>query len=285
MSPPTARDNPEWDGNAAQGWTVMGTLREHRAARIRQDAESQRRFRQQLDRRRETHPYDEDRLRPWNPVEPRPAMLPARSQEQYETAIAGRWHGGPTLLAFLFAHPDSDAIRSLDARGEYFDVRTGDWWDLFFPGYYRSAGDGEGQHAAVRVGRDYAGAWYFSAGDFNAMRDHVERASGRRWQYSGGSDLVLVNGWLPEEGEPTIDWASTIAGPVTDEAAGTRTLTLAGIVEKVSRDFEAAAEDPDYGVREVTGTPARSDSHVTRDFMLSTLSGMAAALGARAVGL
>jgi hypothetical protein len=31
---------------------------------------------------------------------------------------------GPFVLAFLFAHPDSDAIRMVDARGDYFDVRT-----------------------------------------------------------------------------------------------------------------------------------------------------------------
>jgi len=40
------------------------------------------------------------------------------------------------LLAFLFAHPDSHAIRLLDYRGDYFDVRSGNTWDLFFPGYY-----------------------------------------------------------------------------------------------------------------------------------------------------
>lgn len=288
MSPATAWDDPDRDGNSARGWTVMGTLREHQAFHRRQAAESQRHIRDpQLQRYRETHPDLASRQCPRNPVEPEPFILPARTRQDYETSLSARWPGGPTVLAFLFAQPDSDAIRMLDARGEYFDVRTGDTWDLFFPGYYRSASESQGQPpaAARPAGRDYAGGWCFSASDFNALRGHIEQASGGRWQYSGSSDLVLINAWLPDEGEPAIDWASTISGQITDQVAGARTLTLAGIIEKITRDFETAAEDASYGVAEVTGAPPRQGSHVTREFMISTLSGIAAALGARALGL
>jgi len=214
-------------------------------------------------------------------------MSAASMQRDYEDSIKARWHGGPTVLAFLFAPPDSDAIRRLDARGDYFDLRTGDTWDLFFPGYYRSAkGRGFEQQTHARpVGGNYADDWYFNASDFNGMREHVERCSERRWEYSGETDLVLVNGWLAEGGEPTIDWTSTIYGQITDQAAGAKTLTVAGVIERITRDLESATEDVSYGVGEVTDGPHPPEGHASRDFAVNALAGIAVALGARALGV
>ena len=115
-------------------------------------------------------------------------MTVASSQRQYEDSIRARWTGGPSVLAFLFVHPDCDAVRMLDARGAYFDQRTGDTWDLFFPGYYRSrkGRDFEDFSGARPVGRDYGGDWYFNARDFNELREHVERSSGGVGNTPGG---------------------------------------------------------------------------------------------------
>ncbi|MFI2078034.1 hypothetical protein [Streptomyces triculaminicus] len=209
-------------------------------------------------------------------------------QQEYEDAVKLTWRGGPFVLAFLFAPPDCDAMRMLDARGEYFDLRTGNTWDLFFPGYYRSTQGYyfESQTGARPVGRAYSGNWYFNPGDFNDLRKHVEQSSDRRWEYSGGTDLVLVNGYLPDRGDPTIDWASTISGQVTEQATGTRTLTLGEIVERMTRDLEEAMEDPAYGVSGVTnGTPSPKDHTAARDFVLNALAGIASAIGARAIGV
>lgn len=201
-------------------------------------------------------------------------------------AVAAHWHGGPSVLALLFAHPDSDAMRMIDSHGGYFDIRTGDAWDLFCPGYYRSAEGArfERQAGARPVGRSHLKGWYFSPVDFNLLREEVEGRSERRWQYSGGTDLVLANGWLPEEGEPVIDWSSTISGQVSDRAAESQALTIANVIERISRDLETAAEDPWYGVGEVTGASPPAGSHVAREFMINALAGIAAALGARALG-
>src|SRR5437016_2820961 len=118
MLPATAWDDADWGGTGARGWTVMGRLRE-RQAQLRRDATA---ARERVNERRSTV-----------------GMITAASMAaDYQESIRARWHGGPTVLAFLFGHPDSETIRTLDARGEYFDHRTGDTWDLFFPGYYRS---------------------------------------------------------------------------------------------------------------------------------------------------
>lgn len=219
---------------------------------------------------------------PLNPAH----MMPADKEQTYREAIKARWRGGPTVISFLFAHPDSDAIRMLDARGGYFDQRTGDTWDLFFPGYYRSmAYYLEDQVNAQRVGLTYAHDWFFSPADFNLLREHVEQSSERRWEYSGGTDLVLVNGWLTESEEPVIDWASTISGRITDRADATETLTLANVIETITRDLETGAEDSSYGVGQLTAVPRTQESHVVRDIMVNALGGIAAAFGLRVFGL
>lgn len=263
-----------WEENS-RAWTVMGRLRA-RQRTLRDEAKATRRRLAKKHRRRMA-----------SSQETSSATL-AKMQQDYEDSVGATWRGGPFVLAFLFAHPDCDAMRMLDVRGEYFDYRTGDTWDLFFPGYYRSTKGShfEAEAGARPVGRTFARDWYFHPREFNELRHHIERSSMGRWEYSGCTDLVLVNGYLSERGEPVIDWASTISGQVTDQATGTRTLTLAEVVERMTRDLEAALEDPTYGVGAVTQvSPPLQDHTTVRDFMVNALAGIAAALGARVIGI
>jgi hypothetical protein len=215
-------------------------------------------------------------------------MSAALGQQQSEGSIKARWHGGPSVLALLFAPPDSQAMRILDVRGDYFDIRTGNTWDLFFPGYFKSPESAyfESQTGAEPIGYRYGRVWYFHPREFNELRRYVERSSGGRWQYSGGTDLVLINVYLVERGEPTVDWESTISGHVADGSPGGGNLTVANVIERVTHDLEAAVEDPAYGIGDlVDGAPVASDHSTMRDFMVNALGGIAAALGARAMGI
>jgi hypothetical protein len=216
-------------------------------------------------------------------------MTAAARKAEYEDSIKARWHGGPNVLALLFAHPDSEAIASLDARGEYFDSRTHVNWDLFFPGYYRTAGDeaAERRAGADPVGPGHLRDWYFNPRDFNRLRETVEALSEERWIYSGGTDLVLVGGWMPPEGEPLIDWESTISGCLSERSAAVETLSLPEVVERISRDIERRIEDSDYGVGPVTGAPPSPDGNgqLVRDIVANALGGIIATLGTKASGL
>lgn len=199
-----------------------------------------------------------------------------------------RQQQGPSVIACLFAPPDTESMQLLDARGDYFDVRTGDTWDLFFPGYYRSPRDRyfERQTGAQPVGHRYNADLYFQASDFNMLRQHIERSSKERWQYSGGTDLVLINVYFAERGEPTVDWESTISGQVADGTRAVRPLTLANAIERISRDLEAVLEDPAYGVGDITiGAPETADHSAMRDLMVNALGGIAAAIAGRAMGI
>lgn len=268
MWPATAWDDSDWpDGIKARGWTVMGRLRERQLAQLRAKADAMRRIEETAGRVQ--------------------MMTAASGLESWEDSLRAAWRGGPTVLAFLFAQPDSDAIRSLDTRGKYFNVRTGQTWDLFFPGYYRAHDNHDiERQVAVPVGDGFASDWFFNEMDFDIFRRHIEKESGRRWLYSGETDLVLVNAMLLERGEPLVDWASAIAGQVSDRGAGSATLTLPTIIERISRDLEAGDEAADYGVGEVVGDDGSDDAarKAGRELMIQALAGIAAGLGLKALG-
>jgi hypothetical protein len=198
--------------------------------------------------------------------------------------VWAEWHGEPTVLAFLFSPPDSAAMRALDSGIDYLDQRTGDTWDLFFPGYYRQSRD-KPTYEDRRIGGGGVSEWLFNSLGFNIIRGHVETESDRRWSFSGNTDLVLVGAWLTEEGEPVIDWRSTLSGTLTEPQASTSTLTLGAVVERITNDLERTSEDPSYGVGAVVDPPDSLSPTVLRDFMISALSGIAAALGASGLGV
>lgn len=260
--PATTWDDRDWPNATARGWSVMDRLRERQSALRAEAAAARKRVAEGTETMR--------------------MMTAASLASDYEDAMRARWRGGPTVLAFLFAHPDAEAIRTLDANGEYFDLRSGTTWDLFFPGYYRATEDRSG---ARPVGSGYASNWYFQSRGFDAMREHVELSSEQRWQYSGLTDLVLVCAWIGDRGEPTVDWASTISGSVTSKD-GPGTLTLSEVIERITRDLKSGAEDPSFGVGEVVDPAApNSGGTLGRDLMVGTLSGIAASLGKGALGL
>jgi len=99
--------------------------------------------------------------------------------EMWEDDLRARWKGGPTVLAFLFALPHSDVFHELDQHGDYLNIRSGNTWDLFWPGYYNSERDRkfEVECGAEPIGSAFASNWYFNAQEFNQMRRDIEEAS------------------------------------------------------------------------------------------------------------
>jgi hypothetical protein len=263
MWPATGWDDAEWDGANARGWTVMNRLRARQRREVALTQAARRRGRDSSSHMR--------------------MMTAAMGVESWNDSLRARWRGGPTVVALLFAHPDSQPIADLDARGIYFDCRTGAVWDLFFPGYFTSpqGPEFEARAGSTPVGPQFASDWHFSPSGFDELRRHVEQHSGGRWRYSGESDLVLLNAWVPDTGDPTVDWESTQAWTVDRYG-----VTLPKAIEAISTDLETGAGDASYGVAQLVGAEAsgRRESTTARDLTVQTLAGIAAALGAKAVG-
>jgi hypothetical protein len=263
----TAWDDADWEVAHARGWTVMGRLR-GRQMTLRRESEQRRR-------------------RPREEGTTAHLMLPISNIQAWQSSMRPVWTGGTFVVAMLFAHPDSQAIQTLDARGGYFNVRTGDTWDLFFPGYHISSESPafEREAGSRPVRREFTEQWFFNDRDFDMFRQHVQDASKGRWVYSGGTDLVLVTGYMPTAGEITIDWASTLVGSLT-EPDGTKTLTIAQVIERLTTDLEKGAEDASYGVGDVVdGHIEKSATSSAREVAVAALGGIAAELAKAGLGL
>lgn len=186
------------------------------------------------------------------------------SQRRPTSSGGAEWE---TIVAMAFVPPPADALDLLDAGGGVLDVRSGDRWDLFFPGYFKSSWDRE--HSVSRLvlparmsrhapppdtarrrpaGQDFLGDWYFNHDSFDVMRYEVESQSQRRFVYDGRPTLVVVRATYDADGEPEVDWPSLASGPLSDRLHGVRSLSLAEVVHRISTDLEQGGEDPQWGV-------------------------------------
>ena len=145
------------------------------------------------------------------------------------------------VVALLFATPDSVLIQTAEARRDYFDARTGDLWDLYFPGYCRW-----GKMADVRRLSDDPQGPQFTPAAFNEMRKFVQGQGS--WRYSGDADLVLVNVYLSGAGEPVVDWESLKGGPLIDPNGLYRQMSLGGVIERLSEGIDEGFESADWNV-------------------------------------
>lgn len=253
MRPAIGWDSSGEDDIQAGGWTVMGRIRDRQQEMIAAAC-------------RPTIPLDEGS--PSSQEDSVPSfrrMTPVRTEQEYEERL-NAWQGGYAVLAFLFAQPGESAIRTLDERGEYFDIRTGDTWDLFFPGYFRFTTLDWRRRLGART-KQVARNWYFDTRGFEVLRRHIETNTDGRWNYSGGTDLVLLQAFVPRDGDPVVDWATIGSGSL--DADGETSLNA--VVEKISRDIENGCEDRFYGVSEVVGPPAPRADGVSRDILISAV--------------
>lgn len=195
-----------------------------------------------------------------------------------------------SVAVFALCQPDSAPAEELRRRRAYFDIRTGDTWDVFFPGYYQY-GSMDDPHAI-----ELDEYWAFSPRAFDTFRRDLERETNRRWRYSGGSDLVLLNAVVDRSGAVTVDYDSVISGPMTDSRDGARTLTLAQVIEAISTDLESQEESSTYGVGKVVAPQERSLAAVlqqvererasaARDTAVATAGAVLGEIGSRILGL
>lgn len=241
-----------WD--YADRWTVMGRLRQRQSQLIRERDSARQKFEQSNSSM---------------------SLVRAANSRQYlRDAISARWCGSYTVLALLFAFPDDPCMRTMAARRRYFDLRTGNTWDLFFPGYYASERGAFPYTPQVQVGAENGRSWYFDEFGFNEIREHVERGTNREWQYRGeGCELVLLNVYLQEQGDPIVDWESVQSG-VLD--GGGRN-SLPAVIERISRDLEQDLEDASYGVGELVRPGSESEqTAIGTQIMIGALGDMLA---------
>ena len=113
-------------------------------------------------------------------------------------------------------------------------------------------------------------------------RISIERV-GRVWPVT--FPLRGRSAWLAPDSEPTVDWASTVSGSLTDTLTGDRaTVSLPAVVERLSRELERALHSPSFGVPELSGRAGDVAPAVAREVMSNAFGGIIAAIGMKALG-
>lgn len=118
-------------------------------------------------------------------------------------------NGNPKLIGILFAHASSELAKSeINEQLNYYYHRTGESIDIFCSGYgaYRPP---EHYPKREKVGCVDGVDWYFSDIAFDRMRKEIE--SKTAWQYSGETDLILINAQIGQSGGYRLDWSCAIA--------------------------------------------------------------------------
>ena len=222
---------------------------------------------------------------PDGPRESIEGVLRTRAQSHWLTSAraTGRMVRDPVYSAVVlaFCQPSSAPARELRRQRASFNIRTGDRWDLFFPGYYQYGSMRDPDQ--IKLDSD----WGFSPRAFNAFRAELERLTSHRWRYTGGADLVIVNTVVMEGDVVTFDFDSVLSGPMTDRRDGSASMTLARVVEAISTDLESGAETPAYGVDRVVSpreSPQRPRSAAS-EVLVAAAGAVLGEIGARALGL
>lgn len=95
---------------------------------------------------------------------------------------------GERLVSILFALPTAFVMKDLGQNRAYYDLATGNAWDLFVAGYYAYGSEGDPDEFDLRTPTE--APWAFSPHRFLRFRREVEQASEGRWRFSGEADLV-----------------------------------------------------------------------------------------------
>lgn len=138
-------------------------------------------------------------------------MIPAHSFEKIEQQLAdeSRWSKESRIAGLLFAQPESSLARSeIVPHLSYFHHRS-DADVHFFCGGYSAYGNAYKDNKLIIRVADVP--WYFSPSQFNILRKQIE--ANTSWQYSGGTDLILVN-VKNSPGKATLDLKSAILFPL-----------------------------------------------------------------------
>jgi hypothetical protein len=140
-------------------------------------------------------------------------MLAAYTYQEicYELTNSARW-SSVRIAGLLFARPQSPLGKEqIVPNLDYYHHRSGPNVHFFCAGYgaYWQPSDYKGK---IAVGRINGADWYFSEAEFDCLRREIEAKTS--WQYSGATDLLLLNVVKNQSGVVELDFSSTRNYPI-----------------------------------------------------------------------
>lgn len=151
-----------------------------------------------------------------------------------------------TLIGLLFARPLSEVAKSqIIPHLDYFHRRSGERCDFRCAGYQEVETPGSDR---ISVGDRM---WRFDADEFMKAVEEVERAT--TWQYSGGTELVLLNA-KKRDSSVTLDASSAVVCQLDMMLAEKAIVSVETFVEQIFRYAnEHTSEDPAWGFSDSSG--------------------------------
>lgn len=191
---------------------------------------------------------------------------------------------GTRLVSVVFAPPDSPIWEELRNNRAFLDYRSGQKWDLFFPGMSAFAPmDDESSPVPIldptwnhEFGRHFNPKYFYAVLDEIARQQHASaRSNGLKpWLYSGGTELIS---FLVINRQP--DWGTFHALRI-DESKG-HSYTLSEVTELLT-DWREIGLDED--LRQQVGAIEGQQFERSRTALLAALKWSATAAGAGTLG-
>lgn len=161
------------------------------------------------------------------------------------------------MLGLCFARPTSPLAKNeIFPQVPDWHYRSGSHIDFYFAGFT----DFEQEPNSVQVSMPGRGTWYYSPEVFNTFRKQLE--SRTNWNYSGGSDLILVNAtYRIDIDEPELDFSGAIVCQLDTMKDAKSFPSVEQYFEAIFRFAEGASDhDPTWGFSDRQAVSAGSSA-------------------------
>jgi len=154
--------------------------------------------------------------------------------------LKAKFSGGPKhnvkLLGLFFCRPDNKLAREeILPSLAYYHHRSGKNIDFFFAGFDKVLAH-DVSDIVVSSGIQAKPEWFFDHDSFHGFRIEIE--SRTSWQYSGGSDFMLVNFYYDDKGEPHLDFGGAVILTLESLRQKGRLPDVGMLFEKIIRHCE-----------------------------------------------
>jgi hypothetical protein len=193
-------------------------------------------------------------------------MVPAVSLRDIQASLASQVFGDHgrgeppkpgvrlAMAGILFAPPDATlAQREILPRLEYFHQRAGKHIDFFCAGYTQGWEGGKDVNGCSDYKNAGLDGWVFSNERFLSLCKEVSAVA--KWNYSGETDLILLNAEYDPHGRSSrLDFSSTIQCRLDAMKEHKAIASVPEFFEKVFRYAESAnPNDPTWGFSDREG--------------------------------
>ncbi|MBU0519895.1 hypothetical protein KJ564_13275 [bacterium] len=164
------------------------------------------------------------------------------------------------MSLILFTRPELALAREeIIPNLEYYHYRSGHNIDIFCMGF-AVAGDADTRLKRISfITSDlYTGnsqSWYFDNAAFNSVREDFENRTNRKWRYSGGTDVIILNSIYTNASDRVhLDFGHVVCVNLETAKQEKAIASVGSFFERIIQYAETASgDDPTWGFSDAMG--------------------------------